>query len=291
MHTMWKGSISFGLVNIPVKMYAATEEKNIKFRYLHNKCQTPIQTVRTCPHCQQEVPWNEVVKGYEYAEGKFVVMDEEELASLLPDPNKAIEILDFVDLNQIDPIYFQKTYYLGSPDQNNKAYALLREALKQSNKIGVAHVTIRSKRSLAVIRVYQNCLVMETIHYPDEVRDANMVPGVPGLIELPEKELQMAQQLIENLTTEFKPDQYQDEYRHAVETAIEKKISGQEVVEAPARRPEKVIDLMEALKASLEATSNKVVETPTEPSTGTPTKKRSRKTPSKTTTKKKQVSS
>lgn len=289
MHTMWKGSISFGLVNIPVKMYAATEEKNIKFRYLHNKCQTPIQTVRTCPHCQQEVPWNEVVKGYEYAEGKFVVMDEEELASLLPDPNKAIEILDFVDLNQIDPIYFQKTYYLGSPDQNNKAYALLREALKQSNKIGVAHVTIRSKRTLAVIRVYQNCLVMETIHYPDEVRDANIVPGVPGSIELPEKELQMAQQLIENLTTEFKPEQYQDEYRHAVETAIEKKISGQEVVEAPVRRPEKVIDLMEALKASLEATSNKVVGTPTEPSTRATTKKSTRTR--KTTTKKKKVSS
>ncbi|TCP69107.1 DNA end-binding protein Ku [Baia soyae] len=286
MHTMWKGSISFGLVNIPIKMFAATEEKNVKFRYLHSKCQTPIQTVRTCPQCQQEVPWGEVVKGFEYADGKFVVMDEEEMAGLLPDANKAIEILDFVDLDQIDPIYFQKTYYLGSQDQNNKAYALLREALKESNKIGVAQITIRSKRSLAVIRVYQNCLVMETVHYPDEVRDVSMVPGVPEAMELPEKELQMAKQLIENLTTDFNPEQYHDEYRQAMQNAIEQKITGQEVVEAPARRPEKVIDLMEALRASLEATnSNKVVETPTEPSKKKITKKKT-ESPQKKSTKK-----
>ncbi|WP_245739906.1 non-homologous end joining protein Ku [Thermoflavimicrobium dichotomicum] len=252
---MWKGSISFGLVNIPIKMYAATEEKDIRFRYLHKECRTPIQNVRMCPHCQKEVPWNEVVKGYEYSDGKFVLMESEELSGLLPNANKAIEILDFVELEEIDPIYFNKTYYLGAQDANNKAYALLREALKTSKKIGVAKVTIRSKQSLAVIRVYGNCLVMETIFYPDEIRDVAMVPGVPDEMELPDKELKMAHQLIENLTIPFDPEKYQDEYRQAIQQALEKKISAEEVVEAPERKPEKVIDLMAALQASLEATS------------------------------------
>ncbi|RAL21096.1 Ku protein [Thermoflavimicrobium daqui] len=257
MHTMWKGSISFGLVNIPIKMYAATEEKDIRFRYLHKECRTPVKNVRMCPHCNKEVPWEEVVKGFEYADGRFVILEKEEMAELLPDPNKAIEILDFVELTEIDPIYFNKTYYLGAQDANNKAYALLRKALDSSQKIGVAKVTIRSKQSLAVIRVYQNCLVMETIFYPDEVRDVKMVPGVPEEIELPEKELKMADQLIENLTIPFDPEKYQDEYRKSLEEALEKKINAEEIVEAPEKKPEKVIDLMAALQASLEATTTK----------------------------------
>jgi DNA end-binding protein Ku len=274
MHTMWKGSISFGLVNIPVKMYAATEEKDIRFRYLHKECQTPVQNVRMCPHCQKEVPWNEIVKGFEYSEGKFVVMEKEEWDRLLPDPNKAIEILDFAHLSEIDPIYYQKTYYLGAQDANNKAYALLREALSQSKKIAVAKVTIRSKQSLAVIRVYQSCLVMETIFYPDEVRDVKMVPGVPENVELQEKELNMAFQLIENLTTSFDPSKYQDDRRIAMEKIIEQKIENQEVKSPPTKKPEKVIDLMKALQASLEATAP-------------PAKKKTKRT----TTKRKKVTS
>jgi len=254
MHTLWKGSISFGLVNIPVKMYAATEEKNVRFRLLHKECRTPIKTVRTCTHCGKEVPWEEVVKGFEYAEGQFVVLENEELQALMPDKNRAIEILDFVELKDIDPIYFDKTYYLGAQDANNKAYALLRQALKNTGKIGVAKVTIRSKQSLAVIRVYDQCLVMETIHYPDEVRDAKQVPFVPEEVQLPERELTMAEQLIEQLTTPFDPSQYQDEFRLSVQEAVEKKINDEQIVEAPARKPEKVVDLMEALQASLEAT-------------------------------------
>lgn len=274
MHTMWKGSISFGLVNIPVKMYAATEEKDIRFRYLHKECQTPVKNVRMCPHCQKEVPWSEIVKGFEYSDGKFVVMEKEEWDRLLPDPNKAIEILDFVELGEIDPIYFQKTYYLGAQGANNKAYALLREALSQSKKIGVAKVTIRSKESLAVIRVYQSCLVMETIFYPDEVRDVKMVPGVPEDVELQEKELSMAFQLIENLTTSFDPTKYQDDRRMTMEKIIEQKIENQEIKSPPAKKPEKVIDLMKALQASLEATAP-------------PTKKKAKRT----TTKRKKVTS
>jgi DNA end-binding protein Ku len=254
LHTMWKGSISFGLVNIPVKMYAATEEKDVRFRYLHRECRTPIKTVRMCPNCQREVPWNEVVRGFEYAEGRYVVLENEELEALSPEKSRSIEILDFVELKEIDPVYFNKTYYLGAQDANNKAYALLREALLKTGKIGVARVTIRSKQSLAVVRVYGNCLVMETIFYPDEVRDAGQVPFVPESVELPDRELGMAVQLIEQLSTSFDPASYQDEYRKAVEEAVERKVSEESVVEAPERRPEKVVDLMEALQASLDAT-------------------------------------
>jgi DNA end-binding protein Ku len=253
MHTIWKGSISFGLVNIPIKMYAATEEKTIRFRSLHRKCQTPIQMERTCPHCKQEVPWSEVVKGYEYEPDSFVIMEKEELENLLPDQGKTIEIIDFVHLDEIDPIYFQKTYYLGSQDAKSKAYVLLRQALQESKKIAIAQVTIRSKQTLAAIRVYNDCLVLETIFYPDEVRDVGLVPDVPKDIAIQEREVAIANQLIEQLTTTFDPNKYQDDYRIALESAIEQKIQGKEVVEVKQVRKEKVVDLMEALQASLEA--------------------------------------
>lgn len=257
MHTIWKGAISFGLVNIPIRMFTATQDKRISFRSLHEKCKTPIKYSRYCPTCETEVPWGEVVKGYEYAEHQFVLMEKEELESILPENRKAIEILDFVKLEEIDPIYFDKSYYLGPGDHGDRAYSLLRDAMADTEKIGIAKVTIRSKQSLAVVRVYNGCLVMETIYYPDEVRDAAQVPEVPTGLELPEKEREMAKQLIDNLTTAFDPDKYQDEYRQAVEEAIGKKIKGEEIVEAPAQQPERVVDLMEALKASLEQSGGK----------------------------------
>jgi DNA end-binding protein Ku len=257
MHTIWKGSISFGLVHIPVKMYSATKEKGIAFRNLHRKCKTPIKMTRTCPHCETEVAWEEVVKGVEYTDNQFVLMEKDELEAVMPENRKSIEILDFVSLEEIDPIYFDKTYYLGPGEHGDRPYALLREAMRETGRIGVAQITIRSKQSLAVVRVYQDCLVMETIFYPDEVRNATAVPDVPTQTELPEKERDMAQQLIENLTTAFDPKQYQDTYRQAVEEMIEKKVKGEEMVQVPEKRPERVVDLMEALKASLEQSEGK----------------------------------
>ncbi|MCS1351018.1 Ku protein [Mechercharimyces sp. CAU 1602] len=255
MHTMWKGSIQFGMVHIPVKMYAATEKQSIPFRYLHKECQTPVKNVRYCPHCEKDVSWEEIIKGVEYEEGKFVLMDQEDLKALQPDNSKAIKILDFVQLEEIDPIYFDRTYFLGPADTGEHAYALLRSALEQTGKIGVAQITIRSKQSLAVVRVYEGCLVMETIFYPAEVRHVTHVPGVPASdTELPAKELKMAQQLIENLSTSFTPENYTDTYRQALQEAIEQKVAGKEVVEAKGNEPEKVVDLMEALKQSLEKT-------------------------------------
>ncbi|SMO43320.1 Ku protein [Melghirimyces algeriensis] len=257
MHTLWKGSISFGLVHIPVKMFTATQPKNVSFRSLHKKCKTPIRYNRYCSTCDTNIPFDEVVKGYEYGDNQFVLVEKEELEAIETENRKAIEILDFVQLEEIDPVYFDKTYYLGPGEHGEKAYSLLREAMNETGKIGVAKITLRSKQSLAVVRVYQQCLILETIFYPDEVRNTEHVPEVPSNLELPEKEMEMAKQLIENLATEFEPDKYEDTYRQAVEEMIEKKIKGEEIVEAPEKKPERVVDLMEALKASLEDTKGK----------------------------------
>lgn len=255
MHTMWKGSISFGLVNIPVKMFSATEDKDIRFRHLHKECGTPVKYTKTCPTCNREVQMEEIVKGYEYEKGRFVIINEEDLDSIIPETRKTIEILDFVSLEEIDPIYFDRTYFLSPHETGDKPYTLLREAMSKTGKIAIAKITIRSKESLAAVRLYQNCIVMETIFYPDEVRAVEHVPGLPGKIELNESELNMAVQLIENLATEFDPGKYHDDYRSKLTELIHAKIEGEEIQEAPeAPRLGKVVDLMAALQASIEAT-------------------------------------
>src|SRR5699024_4362382 len=163
MHTMWKGTISFGLVNIPVKMHAATENKDVQLRQLHKECQSPIKYEKVCPVCEREVEKDEIVKAYEYAKNKFVILEDEDL--------QALKIIDFVKLEEIDTIYFDKSYYLSPNEGGKKAYGLLRAALVDTGKIGVAKMMIRSKERMAVIRVYQQTIVVETIHYPDEVRN------------------------------------------------------------------------------------------------------------------------
>lgn len=256
MHTVWKGSISFGLVNIPVRLFAATEEKDIRFRYLHKACHTPIETVRRCPHCNRDVAWEEIVRGYEYEPGKFVILTEEDVNAVQPEARKAIEILDFVNLSEIDPVYFDKSYYL-SPDENGeKAYALLRCAMEETGKIAIARITMRTKASLCAVRVFRNALVLETLFYPDEVRSLRMVPNLPVEAELNEKEVRMAVQLVEHLSAPFDPEKYTDTYREALRALIAKKIEHDEVKVAPAPRPANVVDLMEALQASLEAAQN-----------------------------------
>ncbi|WP_134699012.1 Ku protein [Ammoniphilus sp. YIM 78166] len=255
MHTMWKGSISFGLVNIPVKMFSATEDKDIRFRHLHKDCGTPIKYSKTCPSCNREIETAEIVKGYEYEKGRFVIIQDEDIESIMPETRKSIEILDFVSLEEIDPIYYDKTYFLSPNETGDKAYTLLREAMNRTGKIAIAKITIRSKESLAAVRLYKNCIVMETIFYPDEVRAVEHVPGLPGHVDLNESEMNMAIQLIENLATEFNPEKYTDEYRAKLTEMIHAKIEGEEIQEAPeAPRLGKVVDLMAALQASLEAT-------------------------------------
>lgn len=252
MHTVWKGSISFGLVNIPVKMFTATEDKDIRFKYIHKECHTPVKYKKMCPACNKEVQPSDIVKGYEYEPGKYVILTEEDFEAIEIKGEKAVEILDFVRLEEIDPIYFDKTYFLGPQETGGKAYTLLREALNVKGRIAVAKITIRERESLAVIRVYKNVLVLETIFYPDEVRDSAQVPGVPENLQTTKAELDMAQQLIENLTTAFNSEKYTDTYRERLIERINAKVEGKEVVIQKEATQENVISLMEALKQSIQ---------------------------------------
>ncbi|MFC6334675.1 Ku protein [Paenibacillus septentrionalis] len=256
MHTVWKGAISFGLVHVPVKMHAATEDKDIHFRQLHKECKMPISYEKKCPHCDKEVKAEDIVKGFEYEKDKFVIVNQEELEAIKPESARTIKILDFVDLKEIDPIYFEKPYYLSPDMAGSDAYSLLMEAIKQTGKIGIAKINIRSKSSLAAIRVVDNCLCLETMHFPDEIRAINQVPNLPQQTSVSDKELEMAKMLVEQLSEEFDPTKYTDDYRIALYELIESKITGEsvDIVSTPAAAKTNVIDLMAALKASIEAT-------------------------------------
>ena len=253
MRPIWKGAVSFGLVFVPVKLYAATEQKDIRFNYLHEKCKTPVQYRRFCPYCQTEVIMEEIVKGYEYEKGKYVVLKEEDFENLSGgEGGRSIEILDFVNLAEIDPVYYEKAYYLAPSEGGAKVYELLRRAMGDTGKVAVARVVIRSRQALAAIRVSGNVLVMSTMHYPDEIRQASVLPEMNYQVNLHENEVKMAENLIGSLSAEFRPDKYSDTYREALMEVIQGKITG-EAVEVPAR-PEtgKVVDLMDALKASID---------------------------------------
>lgn len=256
MHTMWKGSIRFGLVNIPVKLHAATEDKDLKFRSLHKKCHTPIKYEKVCPNCDTAISNEEIVKAYEYVKGKFIIMEEEDFQQVEKEmEDKAVDIIDFVKITEIDPIYFHRAYYLSPNEGGAKAYSLLRNALMESEKVGIAKIIIRSKEQLAVIRVFENTLVLETIHFPDEVRNASDVPNIPAENNITKKELDIALLLIDQLTTKFQPEKYKDEYREALWNVIEAKQSGKEVVTPHVKEPAtNVMDLMAALQASIDRT-------------------------------------
>lgn len=261
MHTVWKGSISFGLVNIPIKLHAATENKDIKLRQLHKECNTPISYAKVCEGCKQEVKNEDIVKAYEYSKNKFVILDEEELEKLKKEnEDKAVEIIDFVKLEEIDPIYFERSYFMAPDSGGGKAYSLLREALLESGKIGVAKIMIRSKEQLAIVRVYKETLIMETIHFPDEVRSTADVPNIPAEQTVVKKELDTALMLVDQLTTAFNPEKYTDEYRTALMELIEEKKASNNIVTSSEKQtelPSNVTDLMSALQASLDKTKKK----------------------------------
>jgi len=251
MRTLWKGAVSFGLVNIPVKMYAATEKKDIKFNYLHRECMSPVEYHKFCPRCGREISSEEIVRGYEYQKGNYVVINEEDLERIPLNNTKTIDILDFVDISQVDPVFFDKSYYLEAAAGGEKAYALLIEAMNKTGKVAIARVIIRSKQSLAALRVKDQVLLMETIFYPDEIRSpASLNPGLDGA-KLHENEIKMAVNLIENLSVNFEPEKYHDEYRQALRELIDAKIVGKEVVAPTVAETGKVVDLMEALQASV----------------------------------------
>ncbi|EDL66086.1 non-homologous end joining protein Ku [Bacillus sp. SG-1] len=254
MHTIWKGSISFGLVNIPIKLHAATEDKDIKLRSLHRECHTPIKYEKICPVCEKDLEYEDIVKGYEIAKGKFVVIEDEEIKELRDtSEEKAVEIVDFIKIEEIDPIYYNRSYFISPNEGGKKAYSLLRKALTESNKVGIAKIAMRSKEQLAVVRVYQNTMVMETIHFPDEVRSTGDVPNVPAEDEVSQKELDTAVLLIDQLSTEFEPEKYEDDYRKKLLKLIQSKQTGEKFVTPKEKAPAaNVTDLMSALQASID---------------------------------------
>lgn len=252
MRSMWKGAISFGLVYVPVKLYAATEQKDIKFNYLHKKCKTPVQYRKYCPYCQTEVAMDDIVRGYEYEKGKYVILEDEDFEKgAASGPGKSIEILDFVDLSEIDPVYYEKSYYLAPGDGGAKVYELLKRAMDETGKVAVARVMIRSRESLAAIRASGRAIVMSTMHFPDEIRQPGVLTELNYQVSLHDNEVKMAVSLINSLSSEFQPEKYTDTYRQGLMEKIQAKIAG-EVIETPAKpEPGKVVDLMEALKASI----------------------------------------
>jgi DNA end-binding protein Ku len=243
------------MVSIPVNLYTATESHDIRFHLLHKKDGVRLKNVRWCPKDEKQVPWDDVVRGFEYAKGRYVAVTDEDLEHLPMKTVHTVDISDFVKLEEVDPIYFDKAYYLAPEEAGIKAFALLREALEQTGRAAVAKVAIRDKENLCLVRPYQDVLTMETMLYANEIRSTQGIT-VDGAAVSP-KELQMAVSLIENLSDSFDPQRYHDEYQTALKQLIDAKVAGAPLP-APQTEPAgKVVDLMEALRASVEATRKK----------------------------------
>jgi DNA end-binding protein Ku len=253
--SIWRGAISFGLVNVPVKLYSAVSKKTVRFNQLHEKDNARIQLKRFCGEEDIEVPYEEIVKGYETSPGQYVVITPEELEALDPKKTRTIDIEDFVDLDDIDPLFYEHPYYLAPDTGASKPYKLLLEALKETNKVAIARVVIRSKEYLTAIRPAGDVLTLETMLFADELIDPSDIDELPDEdVRATGREVDMARQLIESLATEFEPAKYHDEYRERVLDLIERKAEGQEVaVPAAPEEPTAVPDLMAALEASLAA--------------------------------------
>lgn len=253
MRSIWNGAISFGLVTIPVKLYSATEEKDVAFRQVHAVDGGRIHLRRVCSIDGEEVPYAEIAKGYELPGGEMVVLSDEDLADLPLASSRMIEVLEFVPLEQVDPIYFARSYYLEPDGLATKAYLLLRDALERSGRVAVVKIALRRRESLATLRVREGVLVLEMMLWPDEVRK----PEFEFLGEEAEprkQELEMANSLIEALAGDFDPAQYTDAYRDALQALIDAKIEGRELVAPPeAAETGVVVDLMEALKKSVDS--------------------------------------
>jgi DNA end-binding protein Ku len=256
--SMWSGAISFGLVNVPIKLYSAVSKKTVRFHQLNGETGSRIQQKRVDAVTGEEVPYENLVKGYELTRDRYVVINPDELEALDPEKSRTIDIEDFVDIAEIDPVFYDHPYYLVPDKGAAKAYGLLLNAMKESGRVAIARVVLRSKEQLVAIRPDRdgNVLMMETMIFADEVVPKDELDGLPEAEELQvsDREVMMAQQLIESLATEFEPERYRDEYREKVLELIEAKAAGEEIAVAPeAPAPEKVPDLMAALEASLAA--------------------------------------
>src|SRR3954470_6797756 len=254
--SMWTGAISFGLVNVPIKLYSSVSRKSVRFHQLHDETGVRIQQKRVDPSTGEEVAYDNIVKGYEIGPDRYVVVEPEELEALDPKKTRSIDIDEFVDLDQIDPVFFDHPYYLAPATGGAKAYKLLLQAMRDENKVAIGRVVIRQKESLVAVRAMEgDVLGLTTMIFSDEVVDPSSIDELDALedVEIGERELKMAQQLIESLSSDWNPEQYSDTYRERVLELIEKKAAGEEIAVQPAEEPEEVPDLMAALEASINA--------------------------------------
>ena len=252
---IWSGSISFGLVNIPIKLYNAVSRKTVHFNQIDSRTGSRIKYQKVSAADGTEVPNEVIVRGYELSSGEYVTVEDDELAALDPEANRTIDIEEFVDLADIDPVFYDAAYYVAPDKATLKPYRLLQEAMEQSGKVGIARFVMRSKQYLCAVRPKDGMLVLSTMVYADEVNEAEDISEIAGLdqVDVSDRELAMARQLIESLAADFEPERFEDTYRNRVLDLIEAKASGAEPLLAPpvAMAEDKVVDLMAALEASV----------------------------------------
>ncbi len=268
------GTIAFGLVTIPVKLYSTGETSvGIQFNMLHKKCGSRLKQQYICPVDNEVVEKDDTAKGYEYSKGQYVLFSDQELKALQPEATNAIEISEFIPTDQVDPIYFEKSWYLGADKGGDRPYRLLAEAMKETGRVALARYVARGKDQLVLLRPYQNGLVMQQLRYADELRDFSEIPVGPA--EVKDSELKLAVQLIEQVAAEeFHPENYEDKQRQQVRYLIERKVQGEEITAAPVEAPKaQVIDLMAALKASLASAKPSASEKPVSLSDRKPAKR------------------
>jgi DNA end-binding protein Ku len=248
---IWSGAITFGLVNVPVRMYSAIDEHKLHFHWVHEKDESPIGYQKICKLEDKPVPDDEVVKAFEFEPGEYVFMDEEDFEAARVEGYKTIEITDFVPYEQIDPVYFARTYYLGPQEGGEKVYSLLTRAMDESGLAGIAKYVMRDRQNLGCLRVRERVVTLEQLYFADEIRDLEEVR--PPAARVSKEELQMAEQLIENFAGDFEPEKYKDTYRDALCEIIKAKRKGKQVHRAPEAEEAAPPDLIEALRASIEA--------------------------------------
>ena len=260
MRAIWKGSISFGLVNIPIGLYPATRREELSFRQLRKGDLSPINYKRVAEVDQKEVPWEEIVKGYEHEKGNFIVVTDEDFKRANVEATQTVEITDFVELDEIDPMFFDKPYYLEPQKGGKKAYALLRDTLKETGKVGIAKVVIKTKQHLAAVKPKGHALVLELMHFGQELLEASEL-DLPKDETVGKKELDMAKALVESMTSEWEPKKYVDEYSEQLKKVIEEKIEhgGKELPtsKSKAKPATNVVDLVAILRKSIEENSSK----------------------------------
>ena len=247
--TVWKGHLTFGLVSFPVKLFTAARSENISFNQLHKDDHSRIKQVIYCQAEDKPVPRSELVKGYEYEKDRYVVVDDEEIKKMAPPTAKVMEILEFVKATEVDPVYFENSYYMAPDEAGEKPYALLYDVLRKSGYVGVAKVAMHNREHIVIFRPGPTGLLMHTMYYSQEIRKVEEFRTDTSLVK--EKEVELANMLVESLAAPFEPEKYKDSYRENLQSLIDAKINGQQVVAPPSVEPAKVIDIMEALKQSL----------------------------------------